>query len=381
MLCVIGVICACTEPVAFEPAGPEDAPDPSLMGPFAVGVQTRVELDFSRKGLDGIEPRRLVTEIWYPAAESSRAGVKVSYNIEDVLPPSLVEKLSHLTLDSFVTEAVRDAEPRASHGPYPVILFSHGSMSIRFQSTFLTTYLASHGYVVISPDHEGNTFAQLEEGNVLSLDAQLESLLNRPQDLLFVLDRYSELPEDDSLFEMLDVERVGVSGHSFGAVTTLRVAGMDSRIDAIAPQCPAGYSFTWLDIEKPLEEIGIPVMLQMAEDDRTTPAAMAESIWEHVRAPGYYLSLQTAGHFTYSDLCRLGTDVIKEVEAAGIGGGILGDGCGEENLIPDIALPIIRNYTIGFFNTYLRESEGSKTYLKPESGDAWATNEVGLSLK
>lgn len=381
LFCLIALLCACAEPLVFEPAGPEHAPDPSLMGPFAVGVQTRVELDFHRKGMDGVEPRRLVTEIWYPAAEASRSQEKVSYSIENVLPPMLVEKLSHLTVPPFPTDAVRDAEARKSHGPYPVILFSHGSMAIRFQSTYLTSYLASHGYVVIAPDHEGNTFTQLDQGNVLSPDAQLQSLLNRPHDLLFLLDRYSDLAEDDSLFGMLDVDRVGVTGHSFGAVTALRAAGLDSRIDAIAPQCPAGYSLSWIDIEKPLEEVGIPVMVQMAEGDMTTPPAMARSIWDHVREPGYYLSLQSAGHFTYSDLCLLGTELIEEAANVGIGGGVLGDGCGELNLAPEKAHPIIRNYTIGFFNRHLRDSSESESFLKTEVAAQWENDEVDLSLK
>ena len=375
------VFTACTETLPFEPAGPESSPDPSKMGPFSVGVTTRIEFDYNRVGLDGTGPRKLVTEIWYPAAPLAETQDRVSYNVEDVLPPELIAKLGDITLPSFETEAVRDALPNKAHGPYPVILFSHGSMSIRFQSTFLTVFLASHGYVVISPDHEGNTFAQLGEGNTLEIDDQIESLIDRPGDLLYYIDRYDDFDEGDLLHGLLDWEKIGVSGHSFGAVTTLRAAGLDSRIDAIAPQCPAGYSLTWLDIERRLEDLNIPVMVQMAEGDMTTPPAMAESIWEHVTEPGYYLSLKTAGHFTYSDLCLLGTETIRQAEEAGIGGGLIRDGCDDVNLEASKALPIIRNYTIGFFNHYLRDSPDSIQYLDAKRATTWAADEVELTSK
>src|SRR5262249_27794141 len=52
-------------------------------------------------------------------------------------------------------DAVRDAAPRA--GRFPLVAFSHGYGGHRRQSTFLCTHLASHGYVVVSADHAGNT--------------------------------------------------------------------------------------------------------------------------------------------------------------------------------------------------------------------------------
>ena len=51
------------------------------------------------------------------------------------------------------TSAAADVAFRFDDGPYPVVFFSHGSGGIRMQSTYLTVALASHGYVVVSPDH------------------------------------------------------------------------------------------------------------------------------------------------------------------------------------------------------------------------------------
>ena len=41
----------------------------------------------------------------------------------------------------------------AAEGRFPLVLFSHGFASFRTQSSFLTTHLASWGFVVISPDY------------------------------------------------------------------------------------------------------------------------------------------------------------------------------------------------------------------------------------
>jgi predicted dienelactone hydrolase len=68
-------------------------------------------------------------------------------------------------------------------GSWPVIVFSHGFGGIRFQSYFLTERLATHGFIVIAPDHPGNTlvdFAQLGDDA-----AQAQSAIDRPLDILF----------------------------------------------------------------------------------------------------------------------------------------------------------------------------------------------------
>ena len=68
----------------------------------------------------------------------------------------------------------------------PLLVFSHGNSGYRQQSTFLTTHLASWGFVVAAPDHVGNTF-----GEMLALktdearrSAHLRARSQRPIDLL-----------------------------------------------------------------------------------------------------------------------------------------------------------------------------------------------------
>src|SRR5262252_3210326 len=120
--------------------------------------------------------RLLRTEIWYPAAESAR-GMPASpiTDFDPVLAPLLGN--SHVPLT-----AVRDV-PISRDAPFPLIAFSHGNGGVRFQNTFQTERLASHGFVVVAPDHTGNT--------ILDVGADPNSVANRPLDISFLYDEMS----------------------------------------------------------------------------------------------------------------------------------------------------------------------------------------------
>ncbi len=333
-----------------------------------MGVRTVEFIDRSRMDERG-EPRKLVTEIWYPAQEG---GAGAAYDLQSLLHPSVQAQIAGagLQLGALQTRAVRDAAPNEAHGPYPIVLFSHGNAAVRMQSTYLTVELASHGYVVVSTDHQGNTLGDYETLDSIELGTFIGAYLDRGLDLSYLLDRL-RLLRDDPLVDILDHETVGVAGHSFGALTALRMTGLDDRIDAAVPQAPPNYLLSWLDVDRPLEDVKIPIMVQGAEQDRTTPLDPdALSVWSHVTAPGYFLRLDRAGHFTFSDFCIFDAQAISAATDFGIGD-IVEDGCGEANLPAEVAFPLIRRYTIGFFNVFLRESQDSLRYIETtDSADA-----------
>ncbi|MBW1811763.1 MAG: hypothetical protein JRJ87_26475, partial [Deltaproteobacteria bacterium] len=150
----------------FLPAGPKAAPDPMLAGPFPVGVVTYEFVDESRIDSETGQPRSFLVEAWYPAVQESRDLTKWTYEVDweaspDYLGDDYYQRLVNAGLPGMETKAVRDADIDNLHGPYPLVLFSHGSYGIRWQSVFYTLHLASHGYVVVSADHTGNTVWEL----------------------------------------------------------------------------------------------------------------------------------------------------------------------------------------------------------------------------
>jgi len=198
--------------------------DPFARGPFPVGVRT-VEL------ARGTRP--LPAELWYPATDEY-AGQDVAETTRDRY--ELIPGFPFVWQD-----AVRDATPR--RGRHPLVAFSHGYGGHRRQSTFLCTHLASHGYVVAAVDHTGNTMLEVVQG-VMTLrsggtlphpDTVLrEFVALRPADVSYAIDQVLAM---DGL---VDPDRIGMAGHSFGGWTTLTTTARDRRIRAAVPLAPAG---------------------------------------------------------------------------------------------------------------------------------------------
>lgn len=123
------------------------------------------------------------------------------------------------------------ARPVTPAGPFPVIIFSHGLGGTREGYAYLGRHWASWGYVSVQVQHIGSDDS-VWRGKADPLQAMKDSLqdprntLNRPRDIRFVLDQLPLLNQNDpALAGRLDLERIGMAGHSFGAWTTLALAG------------------------------------------------------------------------------------------------------------------------------------------------------------
>lgn len=307
------------------------APDPAESGPYPVGV-TRIELH------DAERDRTLLTEIWYPAAESARgqpAAPATSY-----LPPDLGFLADNATIPLV---AVRDV-PLADDGPFPLVAFSHGSGGIRFQNTFQCEHLASHGFIVVAPDHQGNTFFD-SSGSPEGLQAA------RPLDVIHLLDRMSEFTnESGNRFEgWIDLDRgFGITGHSFGAFTTMAVASMDSRIVAALPMALGGPVSDTFDAATLLMLATVDVTIGPEGNDGV------RATYDAVPGPRFLAELVDAGHFSFSFACQTGL---------GIGDG---DGCGtgtrfdgsEVTFISDLRVwDIVNTYSAALFGRYINGIE------------------------
>ncbi len=369
-----------TDPtLPFAPAGPTAAPDPSKPGPFPVGVTTVTLQDPSRKDKDG-NPRPLVTEIWYPATDAAKGKPGASYDIRSLMTPEELAEIQGITVPILHTFAVRDAPPRLLSAPYPLVIFSHGKDAVRWQSTFYTVTLASHGYVVAAPDHTGDLLADVLHGaNPLGAASTAQSFWDRALDVEFLITHFTSLAQGDPLYGMIDGAKVGVTGHSFGGLTSLRVAAQDSRVKAIVPMAPASADLAFIDMPTGYT-LSTPTLLEAAHADKTLPWDQnAAPTWKRLSGPRGLLDITNAGHFTFSDLCSFDlTDVAQKVGsnlAPGVDvGKALSDGCLPPAPPASVAHPIIDFFAIGFFNWQLRGSSGSKALLTQAHADALAKN-------
>ena len=307
LLAAVALLMGC--PTAAPPASdPTPAPPGSLPsdtpGPYPVSATT----------LEGVDDRGkwIVTEVWYPAAPEDGAEF---------------EPYSGLNLGE---DAYRDAPWDLRGGPYPVVAFSHGYGGIRFQSSYLTTWLASHGFVVVAPDHNNNT--------LLDLDGTLTTRVaaERPRDVAVAVDRVVEsFPDAVSI-----ANGYAMVGHSFGGWTTLVVGGgVIDRAELLehcaANDLPGCRFFEGEDLEG-LADLGqavpdsrvsvavalapglaysfgadgsglaanVPTLVQGGSRDSDMPYDREiRPVFEALPDTARFATLQDAAHFGFSDLC------------------------------------------------------------------------------
>ncbi len=345
---------------------PVHAP-PTRIGPHPVGVTT-LEVKDAARG------RKLEVEAWYPAAEAPIQGKPEIYDVEAGL-------LTVARLRSVAN--TRRNVPSLRGARLPVVLLSHGAGSTRYANVGLAEVLASHGYIVAAPDHDGHTVSDKLTG--ISDDDRAQSALDRPLDLSAVLDDLARRSAgNDPLFRgRVDMNRVAVAGHSFGGRAALGLVGArydgsrqarecladddnrdcpalevfgsdsyryrDPRIKAALLITPAGYDFYHAD---GVAEVDVPVLMVGARKDKTVPYdSLQQPLFDALEGPRHMLQLARAGHLTATDVCAVVTSVGFFAET--FGGDQARDGCGAGYLTPQTTLDLVADATLSFFDVYL----------------------------
>lgn len=296
-------------------------PDPihyDEVGPHPVGNRS-----FELADLAGDRPLRV--ELWYPADDAARAAADAGQPLIDfVLDTDDQASLSAL-VDVAPDECVRKQSKSAaapelldSAETLPTVVFSHCHGCARFSSFSLAEQLASHGFLVAAVDHAGSTLFDEMAGQLPPLDQATLEL--RRDDVIRVIDELldpaaASLPSE--LVGLADADRLGVFGHSFGAITTGIVLQDDPRPRAgVAIAAP---------IENPLlpgvtmAAIAEPLMLIVAVEDNSITEFGNMAIrtnFTMANPPVWKLEFADTGHFAYSDLVG-----VSDYFAAGCGDG------------------------------------------------------------
>jgi len=120
-------------------------------------------------------------------------------------------------------------------GLTPVILFSHGLGGNREGGSVWADHWASYGYLVVQLQHAGSDEALWKGKSLAEIPAAMkagmtaQNLISRVQDVHFAIDEIVKRAQaKDGPFAAADPARIGMSGHSFGAQTTLAVSGQSS---------------------------------------------------------------------------------------------------------------------------------------------------------
>jgi predicted dienelactone hydrolase len=324
-----------------RPHGRPVAPDET--GPYAVG---RITFEVSDPDRDG---RTLAVDAWYPVDERDADG-----------PASVYD----LIFTGLPSELAIDGPPVSSDGPFPLIVFSHGNDGIRFQSFFLTEHLASHGFVVVAPDHSGNTALDL-----INPGTPFETR-DRPLDIQLVITRMLErnATAGDGFRDRIDPDRIGVAGHSFGGFTTLAIAAgfedvpADDRVDAIMPVSPVATAFT----DDELASIELPTLVLGGTADVTTPLDPQSVLaFEGTSGlPRYRVDVADAGHNSFTDICPISDALLAVGLPPDLLEFLLGnrdEGCAPELIDLEEAHRLTNRYATAFFRVHV---EGDFRYAR-----------------
>lgn len=127
----------------------------------------------------------------------------------------------------------------ASKQSAPVIVISHGAAENRSSFAYLAQHLASYGFAVALLEHPGinsKRFQQYFAG--LAGPPEPTELLNQPLDVKYVLDELQRLEKSDpALRGRLNLQQVGVIGHSLGGYTALTLAGAKINFKQLRQDC------------------------------------------------------------------------------------------------------------------------------------------------
>lgn len=278
--------------------------------------------------------------------------------------------------------------PKDVDRPAPVILFSHGLGGSRNHYAYLGEQWASHGYVSVHLQHIGSDDSLLRDGGQPFANLQKAVLnpmnsINRPKDVTFVIDELTRRnAADGPLKGRLDLDRIGMAGHSYGAFTTMAVigqrfstvsgrelSGRDPRIKA-AIAMSSSATRKGVDPDEAYGGIAIPVFHMTGTLDDSpigeTSAAERRIPFDHMPGPELYLlTFQDGDHMIFSGRPRLPQGINLPIK------GWSGDGQ------RDAAFQeLIRESSTAFWDAYLRGDANAKTWLK-EGGFKARLGETG----
>ena len=238
-------------------------PEPS--GRFAVGTVDHVMVDPARTNLYRYTPKTnaFMVTFWYPA-DPPVAGTLPArmWDQRWAADTNFIARLAAfgatgadtqwaLISPKLIGHYFRGVPLAAGAAKYPVVLYSHGWHATRQSASQMAEELASHGYVVVAPDHPDCWATEFPDGRYLS-GSSSGDVTGRLKDMTFLLDELARLNDGDALFAgRLDLDRVGVAGLSAGGMV-VETCRSDSRVKCAAIWDGTSLQLNSARLQKPL---------------------------------------------------------------------------------------------------------------------------------
>lgn len=268
---------------------------------------------------------------------------------------------------------------------YPLIIFSHGGLGTETGNESLYLELASHGYVVCSVGHPYHAlWTTSEDGHVTFVSMEYFQELQREDaksdkgqsfryyqkwmqtrtgDTNFVMDTILEKAANgtEGVYGLIDVERIGVMGHSLGGSAALGIPRQRDDIDAvIALESPYLYDIVGVENNQFVftsEPYPVPVLNVYSDASWSHLSEWAQyarnyDLLSDSRTTVSNIHLSGAGHFSLTDLSLASPLLVRLLEG------------GESTRDNAEYLHDVNRVCLEFFDRYLKDRD---EYTKHEN--------------
>ena len=298
---------------------------PKLTGQYPIGSTTHHWVDKERKEWFTDDPndvRQIMVQLWYPGLKTKRPKMTPYIDNIDIRSKTIAKAgkfpkqlIKHLELTQTNSYLNLQAEPTAA--PLPIIIISHGITGMRHIHTSLAEKLSNNGYLVINIDHsydanltifpDGSTADYRSDitGSPDSVNIRKKQIETRALDVQFVINQLQKIQSGKIKHELngyLDLNRIGVAGHSYGGGTSVMASYLDTRIKATLVldswMNPLPPKIIDNGIQQPLIYIGRP---KWTDSDYPTNTDLVAKIMKNTKAKSYYLTIKETLHLNYCD--------------------------------------------------------------------------------
>jgi dienelactone hydrolase len=275
-------------------------------------------------------------------------------------------------------------------GPYPLVVFSHGTSALKLSNNSTFVDLASNGYVVCSIDHPYHSLFTVDDKGHRAIinnaylqdymkaangkyDAATNYKLNREwmalriADIKFVLDTILsnvKNPSSGMVYQLIDPAKIGLMGHSLGGESAAQVARERNDIGAVVnlDADMAGEYVDFVNGKEVLNDTVYPVpILNILADDlvrliSVIPDAKDVIAEKHVTATApnaFEVHLAGTNHFSVTDMPLISPFLVYMLNASV-------PNAGGQMTDPLSTIEKMNDLVLKFFNAYLK-GEGTFT--------------------
>lgn len=287
-----------------------------------------------------------------------------------------------VTIQYWYPSEVSGQEETIAEGKFPLVIFSHGAFGYRMSNYSTYQELASHGYIVCSIDHTYHAFmTKQEDGQTIianmefinsamgaqsgQLDAEevykleQEWMKLRTGDMKFVLDyikKNASSSSADPVYKSMDLQHIGVFGHSMGGATAAQIGREDQDVDAVVvvDGTMMGEIMGFKDGKEVVTDMPYPKPIMNIYNESHYSEALAApdqypNMVAYKNAPdSYQLVIDGSGHMNFTDLAIISPFLSKMLET------------GDRDAIdvdPRFCIETTNGAILEFFDCYLKDSK------------------------